>query len=151
MRILVHDFSGHPFQVQLSRELSRRGEDVVYSSCGAYVSGKGRLTAGPGETLTFETIGDRIVFDKSSFVRRLFQELRLGVELVRHVRTVRPDVALMSNVQVPTLVVFAAAMMLTRTPWVLWHQDVYSVAIRSFAGAKLSKRFGAVARAFEIA
>ncbi len=151
MRILVHDFSGHPFQVQLSRELSRRGEDVVYSSCGAYVSGKGRLTAGPGETLVFETVGDGIVFDKSSFVRRLFQELRLGLELVRHVRAVRPDVALMSNVQVPTLVVFAAAMMLTRTPWVLWHQDVYSVAIRSFAGAKLSRSFGLVARAFEIA
>jgi colanic acid biosynthesis glycosyl transferase WcaI len=151
MRVLVHDFSGHPFQVQLSRELSRRGEDVVYSSCGAYVSGKGRLVAGPGETLTFETIGDDIVFDKSSFVRRLFQELRLGFELVRHVRAVRPDVALMSNVQVPTLVVFAAAMMLTRTPWVLWHQDVYSVAIRSFAGGKLSRSFGLVARAFEIA
>jgi colanic acid biosynthesis glycosyl transferase WcaI len=151
MRVLVHDFSGHPFQVQLSRELSRRGEDVVYSSCGAYVSGKGRLTAGPGETLTFQTVGDHLVFDKSSFVRRLFQELRLGVLLVRHVRAVRPDVALMSNVQVPTLVVFAAAMMLTRTPWVLWHQDVYSVAIRSFAGAKLSRKFGLVARAFEVA
>ncbi|KAA1378713.1 glycosyltransferase family 4 protein [Aeromicrobium fastidiosum] len=151
MRILVHDFSGHPFQVQLSRELSRRGQDVVYSSCGAYVSGKGRLTAGPGETLAFQTIGDDIVFDKSSFVRRLFQELRLGVELVRHVRAVRPDVALMSNVQVPTLVVFALAMMVTRTPWVLWHQDVYSVAIRSFAGAKLSRAFGVVASAFEVA
>lgn len=151
MRILVHDFSGHPFQVQLSRELSRRGQDVVYSSCGAYVSGKGRLTAGPGETLTFETIGDDIVFDKSNFVRRLFQEIRLGFELVRHVRAVRPDVALMSNVQVPTLVVFAFAMMFTRTPWVLWHQDVYAVAIKSFAGAKLSKAFGVVAAAFEIA
>lgn len=151
MRILVHDFSGHPFQVQLSRELSRRGQDVVYSSCGAYVSGKGRLTAGPGETLTFETIGDDIVFDKSNFVRRLFQEIRLGFELVRHVRAVRPDVALMSNVQVPTLVVFAFAMLFTRTPWVLWHQDVYAVAIKSFAGAKLSKAFGIVAAAFEVA
>lgn len=151
MRILVHDFSGHPFQVQLSRELSRRGQDVVYSSCGAYVSGKGRLTAGPGETLEFQTIGDDIVFDKSNFVRRLFQEIRLGFELVRHVRAVRPDVALMSNVQVPTLVVFAVAMMLTRTRWVLWHQDVYAVAIKSFAGAKLSKAFGIVASAFEVA
>ncbi len=151
MRILVHDFSGHPFQVQLSRELSRRGQDVVYSSCGAYVSGKGRLTAGPGESLTFETIGDDIVFDKSNFVRRLFQEIRLGFELVRHVRAVRPDVALMSNVQVPTLVVFALAMVFTRTPWVLWHQDVYAVAIKSFAGAKLSKAFGIVAAGFEIA
>lgn len=150
MRVLVHDFSGHPFQVQLSRELSRRDHQVVHSSCDAYVSGKGRLTAGPGESLTFQTVGDGIVFDKSSFVRRLFQELRLGIELVRHVRAVRPDVALMSNVQVPTLVVFAVAMLFTRIPWVLWHQDVYAVAVRSFAGGKLSHGFRAVAAAFEV-
>ncbi len=40
MRILVHDYSGHPFQAQLSRELARRGHDVVHSTCTAYVSGK---------------------------------------------------------------------------------------------------------------
>ncbi|MCW2839676.1 MAG: glycosyl transferase family 1 [Aeromicrobium sp.] len=73
------------------------------------------------------------------------------VELVRHVRAVRPDVALMSIVQIPTLVVFALAMTLTRIPWVLWHQDVYAVAVRSFAGGKLSKGFRAVAAAFEVA
>ncbi len=32
MRILVHDYSGHPFQAQLSRELARRGHDVVHST-----------------------------------------------------------------------------------------------------------------------
>ncbi|RYJ01060.1 MAG: glycosyltransferase WbuB, partial [Actinomycetales bacterium] len=40
MKVVVHDFSGHPFQVQLSRELARRGHDVVHSSCAAYVSGR---------------------------------------------------------------------------------------------------------------
>ena len=45
MRILVHDYSGHPFQVQLSRELSRRGHDVTHSFSEVYVSGKGHLTA----------------------------------------------------------------------------------------------------------
>ncbi|ALX05077.1 glycosyltransferase family 4 protein [Aeromicrobium erythreum] len=151
MRVLVHDYSGHPFQAQLSRELARRGHDVTHSTCNAYVSGKGRLEAQPGETIRFETVGDGIVFDKSRFVQRLLLEVRLGVELVRHVRRVRPDVALMSNVQIPTLVVFAAAMALFRQPWVLWHQDVYSVAVRSFAGAKLSRSFRAVALAFDLA
>ncbi len=151
MRVLVHDYSGHPFQAQLSRELARRGHDVTHSTCNAYVSGKGRLEAQPGETIRFETVGDGIVFDKGRFVQRLLLEVRLGVELVRHVRRVRPDVALMSNVQIPTLVVFAAAMALFRQPWVLWHQDVYSVAVRSFAGAKLSRSFRAVALAFDLA
>ena len=151
MRVLVHDFSGHPFQVQLSRELARRGHVVTHSSCAAYVSGKGRLEAGPGESLTFETIGDGLVVEKDRFVRRLLQELRLGVELARQVRRVRPDVAMMSNVQIPTLVVFALAMLVSRIPWVLWHQDVYAVAVRSFAGEKLSGAFRAVAFGFDVA
>jgi hypothetical protein len=31
MRILISDYSGHPFQVQLSRELARRGHGVTHS------------------------------------------------------------------------------------------------------------------------
>lgn len=150
MRILVHDFSGHPFQAQLSRELARRGHDVVHSSCDAYVSGKGKLVAADGESIRFETVGDGIVFDKGRFAQRLLLELRLGVDLVRHVRRERPDVALMSNVQIPTLLVFAVAMTWSRIPWVLWHQDVYAVAVRSMAGAKLPKIFSGVAKAFEV-
>lgn len=151
MRLLVHDFSGHPFQVQLSRELARRGHDVVHSNCDAYVSGKGALVAEPGETIVFETIGDGLVFDKLRFAKRLVVEIRLGFELVRHVRSHRPDVAVLSNVQIPTLVIFAFAMLFVRIPWVLWHQDVYAVAVRSFAGDKLSRGFTVVSAIFEVA
>lgn len=149
MRILVHDYSGHPFQVELSRELARRGHQVVHSYCAAYVSGKGHLTAEPGETLRFETLGSRPV-EKDRFAARLLAELRGGVELARHVRAERPDVALLSNVQIPTLFVFAALMVLGRIPWVLWHQDVYSIAVKSFAGAKLGRAFRAVAAGFTV-
>lgn len=150
MRILVHDYSGHPFQVELSRELARRGHQVVHSYCAAYVSGKGHLTAEAGETLRFETLGSRPV-EKDRFAARLLAELRGGVELARHVRAERPDVALLSNVQIPTLFVFAALMVFGRVPWVLWHQDVYSIAVKSFAGAKLGRAFRAVAAGFTIA
>lgn len=151
MRLLVHDFSGHPFQVQLSRELAHRGHDVVHSSCDAYVSGKGALVAEPGETIVFETIGDGLVFDKMRFAKRLVGEIRLGFELVRHVRSHRPDVAVLSNVQIPTLVIFAFAMLFVRIPWVLWHQDVYAIAVKSFAGDKLSRGFTVVSAIFEVA
>ncbi len=145
MRILLHDYSGHPFQVELSRELSRRGHDVTHSYCEAYTSGKGHLVAEPGETLTFDPIGVGVVIAKMSFGKRLVQELRFGVELVRQVRRTRPDVVMASNVPIPTLVVLAFVLRLRGIPWVLWHQDVQAVAIRSFAGSKLSKAFTLVA------
>jgi colanic acid biosynthesis glycosyl transferase WcaI len=151
MRILLHDYSGHPFQVQLSRELARRGHDVTHSYCDAYTSGKGHLQAEPGETLVFDPIGEGVVIAKTSFGRRLVQELRLGLELVGQVRRLRPDVVMASNVPIPTLVVVALALRLYGIPWVLWHQDVQAVAIRSFAGAKLSRAFTLVAAVIGVA
>ena len=149
MRVLVHDHSGHPFQVQLSRELARRGHVVTHSYCAAYVSGKGHLVAGQ-ENLDFDPIGADTVAEKSRFARRLLQELRWGVDLIRQVRRTRPDVVLVSQRPDPHLIVFSIAMAVLRVPWVLWHQDVYAVAVRSFAGAKLSRAFRLVAHAFEI-
>ena len=151
MRILVHDYSGHPFQVELSRELSRRGHDVTHSYCDAYTSGKGHLATEPGETIRFDPIGVGVVIAKMSFGTRLVQELRFGVELVRQVRRTRPDVVMAANVPVPTLVVLALALRLGGIPWVLWHQDVQAVAIRSFAGTKLSRSFALVATVIGVA
>ena len=151
MRILVHDYSGHPFQVELSRELARRGHLVTHSYCEAYVSGKGHLSAEPGETLRFDSIGCGRQVAKGTFVRRLLQELWIGVQLVRHVRRERPDAALISNVPVPTLAVFALVMWVLRTPWTLWHQDVQAVAVRSFAGTQLSRAYRVVAWGIEVA
>ena len=141
MKILVHDYSGHPFQVELSRELAARGHDVVHSYCDAYASGKGHLVAEAGETLRFAPIAVGQSVAKMRFRRRLGQELRFGLELAGQVRRERPDVVLCSNVPIPMLVVLAAVLLVLRRPWVLWHQDVQAVAIRSFAGEKLSRAF----------
>lgn len=150
MRLLVHDYSGHPFQVELSRELSARGHEVTHSYCEAYTSGKGHLRAEPGESIAFRPIGVGERVEKLAFGRRLVQELKFGLQLARQVRELRPDAVLVSNAPIPTLVVLAAFLWGRRTPWVLWHQDVQAVAIRSFAGKQLSRAFRAVAKAIEL-
>jgi len=151
VRILVHDHSGHPFQAELSRELARRGHDVTHSYVAGYVSGKGKLQAAPGEDITFEGIGGAKPVDNQAILSRLVREVTRGFHLVRHVLGVKPDAVLVSNVQIPTLVIFAFSMMVLRRPWILWHQDVYAVAVRSLSGRKLPKRYAVVAWLFEIA
>lgn len=151
MKILVHDHSGHPFQAELSRELARRGHEVTHSYVAGYVSGKGRLSAVPGESLTYVGIGGEAKIEQSAYAKRLWREVIRGFQLVRHVRQVDPDVVMLSNVQIPTMVIFAAVMAVLRRPWVLWHQDVYAIALRKLAGTKLSPRFRVVARLFWIA
>ncbi|MFJ4422207.1 glycosyltransferase family 4 protein [Streptomyces bobili] len=145
MRILVHDYSGHPFQAQLSRELARRGHDVVHSTCTAYVSGKGNL-AGNAPRLRFVTIGDSTALRKEHYFQRLCQETLLGLELARQVRREKPDVAMLSNLPIPMLVAAAAMLKRLGIPWVLWHQDVTAVALKTFAG--VAKSMGVAARVF---
>ena len=43
MRIIVHDYAGHPFEVQLSRELAARGHDVLHLYCGSTHTPRGDL------------------------------------------------------------------------------------------------------------
>src|SRR5205814_7269121 len=58
VRIAVHDHSGHAFQAALSRELARRGHDVLHLHNPAFLTGKGRLErqADDPPTLTMEGI-----------------------------------------------------------------------------------------------
>ena len=140
MRILVHDHSGRPFQVELSSELGRRGHHVMHSYCAAHVSGEGEPND-PGSRVEFEAIGRGEVVDRLGSRKRLGQELRFGVQLAWQVRRRRPNVVLVANTPVPTMVVLALYLRVRGVPLVLWHQDVQGVAIRSFAGAKLGRGF----------
>lgn len=147
MRIHVHDFSGHPFQAQLSRALAVRGHDVLHSSCPAYVSGKGDLEAQPGETVRFATVGEGRHISKMSYFRRLFEETSLGFEIVGLFRREKkPDVVLISNMPVPMQVVLVAYLFLRRIPWVFWHQDVVAVALAKFATKQRSPLFSLAAK-----
>ncbi|HET7735967.1 MAG TPA: glycosyltransferase family 4 protein [Nocardioidaceae bacterium] len=150
MRLLVHDYSGHPFQAQLSRELAARGHDVLHSTCTAYVSGKGNLDARDTPGLRFATIGGGPV-KKHSFVRRTFQELGYGFELARQIGREKPDAVLVSNAPIPSLVVVTLFLLVRRIPWVLWHQDVQAVALDSFAGNKLGKVWHVAAKVLGVA
>lgn len=149
MRLLVFDFSGHPFQAQLSRELSRRGHDVTHAWCDAYVSGHGRLEAGPGETVRFSPVSVGRSIAKTSYAKRSLQEVRLGLDLLTFVRRTRPDVVLVANTPIPMMVMLTAMLWLRRTPWVLWHQDVQAVAVARLAGNKLSPIFSVLARVLQ--
>jgi glycosyltransferase involved in cell wall biosynthesis len=108
------------------------------------VSGKGNLHD-PDSRVEFEAIGDGEVVDKLDFKRRIVQELRFGVQLAGQVRRRRPDVVMVANTPVPSMVLLAAYLRLIGIPLVLWHQDVQGIAIRSFAGAKLGRVFRLVA------
>ncbi|HYF47138.1 MAG TPA: hypothetical protein VD926_13065, partial [Acidimicrobiales bacterium] len=98
--ILLHDYSGHPFQVQLSRELAGRGHDVCHVHCPSYATGKGSLQRRPDDPpgLRIEEVDLGEPFDKYHFRRRWAQERRYGRLFVELAADERPDVLVSCNV-----------------------------------------------------
>lgn len=150
MRVLVHDFSGHPFQAQLSRTLARRGHHVCHAHCPSYQTGKGALDRQPDDppTLAFAPVRMDEVFDRYHMARRMRLEVRYGRRFTRLAREFRPDVIVSSND--PLLAKACAGLWCrtSRTPYVFWLQDVYSVAMAKYAGARLGPLGTAAGAAF---
>jgi colanic acid biosynthesis glycosyl transferase WcaI len=139
MRIVVHDYSGHPGQAQLSRALARRGHEVTHQHCPSYATGKGSLQVEPGDppTLSFEPCAMEGTFAKYSVVTRIRQELSYGRRAARSIVAKDPAVAVISNVPLLAHSVLARRLSRCGVPMVFWHQDIYSEAIGSAARRRL--------------
>ena len=140
MRILLHDFSGHPFQAELARSLAGRGHDVLHVRCASYVSGKGAFgTDGPGDpppggaggALRFASISLGSPFARYSVVRRLAQELTYGARFVRLARRSGADVVISCNDPLLAKALFGAWATLARMPWVFWLCHTWSARAAS--------------------
>jgi colanic acid biosynthesis glycosyl transferase WcaI len=139
MRILVHDFSGHPFQAQLSRNLQRRGHEVLHVHCPSYDTGKGNLS---GDGLAVEEIPMGSPFARYSPARRLGQELAYGMRFTRVARRFKPDLIVSCNDPLLAKAVSGAWCRTKSVPWIFWLQDLYSVAM----ARESKRRAGALGR-----
>lgn len=147
-RIVVHDYSGHPGQAQLSRALARRGYDVTHQHCPSYTTGRGSLQHEPGDpaTLTFEPVEMDGTFAKYSAGTRLRQELQYGRTAARAIAAKEPAVAVISNVPLLAHSVLARHLARRGIPMVFWHQDIYSEAIGVAARRRIPVLGGLLAR-----
>jgi colanic acid biosynthesis glycosyl transferase WcaI len=144
LRIVLTDYSGHPFQVQLSRELARRGHDVLHLHFADFLTPKGRLAVDPDDprTLTIEAITLDRPFAKYALLRRRFQEIEIGRRIARRVAAFGPDVVVGCNLPLDSLHQLVRRCRRSNWPFVFWQQDIYSVAIDKI----LTRKFGLVGR-----
>lgn len=147
-RIVVHDYSGHPGQAQLSRALARRGYAVTHQHCPSYTTGRGslQLEAGDPATLTFEPVEMDGTFAKYSARTRLRQELRYGRTAADAIAAKDPAIAVISNVPLLAHSVLARHLSRRGIPMVFWHQDIYSEAIGVTARRRIPVLGGVLAR-----
>lgn len=137
-RILVHDHCGHPFQLQLSRELARRGHDVLHLYCGSFVTGKGAVDDADEEGLRVEAVTLPSEFAKYSPWMRLRQEREYGLKLRARARLFSPEIVLSANTPLLVQKHLLAEAKRLGSRFVFWQQDALGIGIKRV----LERRYG---------
>jgi len=141
MRLLIHDYAGHPFQAQLSREMARREHSVTHAYAGNLLTPRGALQCKTGDapSLSFAEVPMSPDYraNKYSFLKRRGYEVAYGRELVRLVQQLRPDVIISGNTPTEPQWAMIQAAQTLRVPVFSWVQDFYSVAVDKLARKKI--------------
>ena len=141
MRLLVHDYAGHPFQIQLSRELARMGHEVMHAFAGSLQTPRGDLVKGAGDAASFSV--QEVAMDpeyakyKYSFVRRRNMEVGYGKKVAQLIRTWKPDGVISSNTPTETQRPILKATQERSAKFVYWLQDFYSLAVDKLVRKKI--------------
>jgi glycosyltransferase involved in cell wall biosynthesis len=138
MRIIVHDYAGHPFQVQLARELAARGHDVLHLYCVSTHTPQAELRRREGDP-NFETRGISLSqrIPKTSFVRRLWLEMQYGPALIAECERFKPDVIISANTPSIPQTRLARWCARNNVRLVSWIQDIYGLAAYRLLKRKL--------------
>lgn len=138
-RILINDYCGHPFQVELSRELARRGHQVRHVYSADDQTPKGDLLPGAQDPEGFEVEGVSIgqtLQKYNNLARRRRQERAYGRLMCRRIDAFSPDIVVGSNNPLEAQNLIGNHCRRRSIPFVFWLQDIHSVAIKSFISRK---------------
>ncbi len=141
MRIVVHDYAGHPFAPALSRELSRRGHEVVHAFASSLQTPRGALKRRADDPASVEF--REIAMDpeypryKYSFIRRRRMEVDYGKRVAEFIRAWKPEVVLSGNTPTETQGPIVKATVAGGARFCYWVQDFYSLAVERLLKDKI--------------
>jgi glycosyltransferase involved in cell wall biosynthesis len=139
MRIIVHDYAGHPFQVQLSRELAARGHHVLHLYCEATLTPRGALARMSGDPSTFDVAGIGLseTIPKTNFFRRFKLESEYAGKLCAVCEQFQPEVILSANTPSIPQYRLARWSQKKKVRLVSWIQDIYGLAAYRLLSKKM--------------
>ena len=139
LRIFLHDYTGHPPQVHVSRELARRGHMVMYAYAGMIETPRGNLARQPSDPPGLDIVGVEIggIFRKHSYLKRQLQEIEYGHAVARIAAGFAPDIVIAGDTPLFPLNSLRRLARRRSAAFVFWMMDVYGLAVREGLGKKL--------------
>jgi colanic acid biosynthesis glycosyl transferase WcaI len=150
MKILVHDYAGHPFQAQLSRALARRGHAVCHAFAGSLTGPRGSLARREGDpcSLEFRAIDLPERLDKDNLLKRRSQEREYGVLSAGLLEAWKPELVLSGNTPSEAQAHLVRFCRRSGIRFVSWVQDIYGVAAYRILSKKIPVLGSLVGRYF---
>ena len=132
VRVLVHDYAGHVAQVEVSRELARRGFQVLHLYAAGLETPRGALERRPDDPATFDVASVHFVgkFQKHNYIRRQFQEFEYGWPLTKTALAFKPDIVLSANTPLFPQARLQWACRRANIPFIFWMADIYCLAVQ---------------------
>ena len=149
-RILIHDYAGHPFQIQLSRELASRGHLVQHVHSASVQTPQGALHRRSDDAGGFDVQAIRLpaTIEKVAYFRRYWQERDYGSRLAVVIRDFRPAVVISANTPLEAQAKALRAARSVNARFVFWLQDILSVGFERLLRAELGIAGRLAARRF---
>ena len=140
MHILLNDRPGHPFEVQLSRKLAQRGHTVRHCYGEFFQSPRGNLQKTNHDPKTFDIVGIKLdkPFEKYSFIKRLFQEIKYSKLLIAEIKAFEPDIVIFANTPSEAMTIVYWHFRRSNIRFIFWVQDMYGIAINKILSSRLS-------------
>lgn len=130
-RIVLNDFAGHAFTLDLADALHDAGLEVRYAYCRSNSTPHADFDQ---SKVDVTPISSGASFEKYGVLKRLLAELRYGFGSARHAIRNRPDTVVANNMPLGSLAVIWLAARITRSHYVVWLQDLTSGLVAGVAG-----------------
>lgn len=135
LKIIIHDYAGHPFQFDLSKTLAK--EFKVYHLYYANDYGPKGDFNNIHENLICEGVGKNILYNKKNFFFRFFKDLQYGYQLAKKIDYIKPDIVISGNCPTFAQEIIFRKSKENKSIFILWVQDFYSIAVKKILQKKL--------------
>ena len=139
-RVIIQDYAGFPFTIQLGRKLAQRGYPILHLYAGYNPTPHGSLQKQADDAPTFNIQGlyTRQPLQKYAFVKRWFQEREYGRLVLKAAADFKPDVILSADMPLDPQSMLQHYCQQNQIRFIFWLQDVISLATAKILTRQLS-------------
>ena len=131
MYIIIHDYGGYAFSLQLAETLAQNGHKTLYLHGGQMQIVQRSKSSSKVSTLDIQGMPLQKSFPKYSLVKRRQQEIYYGRWLVAEAQKFKPDVIISANAPLDTQNLLLAFALKEGKTFIHWWQDVVGLATKN--------------------